>query len=64
MSQLPEQILNQTGAPFIGTIGQGLGMLNPAQFQGQIQQPITPPQNIPLNMAGEDQKNTESNYYS
>lgn len=64
MSQLPEQILNQTGAPFIGSLGQPMNMLNAAPFTGQIQQPMTQQQNIPLNMAAEDQKNTESNYYS
>ena len=60
MSQIPEQILNQTTAPFLG-LGQGMGLMNPTTYQPNIQQPIPPAQNMQMNMGQEDQKNTESN---
>ena len=56
MSQLPEQILNQQATPFNGLYGQAIPMINPTQFPGQIQQPITQPQNMPMNNRAEDQK--------
>ena len=60
MSQIPEQILNQNTAPFLG-LGQGMGLMNPTTYQPNIQQPIPPAQNMQMNMGQEDQKNTESN---
>jgi hypothetical protein len=62
MSQIPEQILNQPTAPFLG-LGQGMGMINPTAYQPNIQQPIAAGQNMQMNMGAEDQKNTESNLY-
>ena len=32
MSQIPEQILNQNTAPFLG-LGQGMGLMNPTAYQ-------------------------------
>lgn len=60
MSQIPEQILNQPTAPFLG-LGQGMGLMNATAYQPNIQQPIPPAQNMQMNMGQEDQKNTESN---
>jgi hypothetical protein len=62
MSQLHEQILNQPGAPFMGGMGPGIGMMNQPQYQPPTQQPIAQGQNIGLNQVVEDQKNTESNF--
>ena len=60
MSQIPEQILNQNTAQFLG-LGQGMGLMNPTAYQPNIPQPIPPAQNMQMNMGQEDQKNTESN---
>ena len=61
MSQLQDQILNQANAPFTGLMGQPMNMINAPQFPGQIPNPIAQPQNMPLNIGAEDQKNQESN---
>jgi hypothetical protein len=61
MSQIPEQILNQPAAQFLGPLGQGMSIIPPAAYQPNIQQQIPQPQNIPIGVGGEDQKNTESN---
>ena len=61
MSQLPEQILNQANAQFMGGMGPGIGMINQPQYQRPPQQQIAQGQNMAPNMGVEEQKNTESN---
>ena len=62
MSQLQDQVLNQTGVPFMGPIAPGINIINPSQFQGPIQQTIPQPQNMGLGIGSSDPKNQESNY--
>ena len=35
MSQIPDQILNQTGAQFTNPLAAGIPMINPTQFPNQ-----------------------------
>ena len=63
MSQLQDQVLNPTGVPFMGSMGPGINIINPSQFQGPIQQTIPQPQNMGLGVGAVDPKNQESNIY-
>ena len=62
MSQLPDQVINPAGVPFMGSMNPGINLITPSQFQGPIQQTIPQPQNMGIPVGAADPKNQESKF--
>jgi hypothetical protein len=61
MSQFQGQELNQTGVPYIGSLNQGINMINQNPY-GQMPGMANQPQNTGIGVNAAEQKIAESNY--